>query len=114
MGAIGRVWVWLTLGLVACGGRVEEPTDGQEEARTEAGDPSGGGEPGQGSVSGAACAGTKPHPDYSLCYETQLPPCLSSSSPLLREKFPSHAGAISGGPWVGASSSCRMLCCYAP
>lgn len=108
-------WWLVVVGLVACGGRVEDPPvdpDGEAGAASEESGEGNGSA--QGGSSGPTCAGTQPHPDYTLCYETQYPPCLITSSPKLRDKFPSHTGAISRGPWVGASSSCHMLCCYAP
>jgi hypothetical protein len=111
-----KVGWWVAATLVACGGQVEdEDPEGQAGApQQQEAQPSGSGTGNGAGSGGPTCAGTKPHPDYPLCYETQYPPCLTTSSPKLPEKLSVQPGSISRGPWIGASSQCRMLCCYAP
>jgi hypothetical protein len=116
MNARGWSW-WLCVGLLACGGQVEEPSPEDIEGEQGAGSSSSSGGDGQSTgagSSGPSCAATQPHPDYPLCYQTQNPACLVPSSPQLADRLPAGPGPVSRGPWVGASSQCRMLCCYAP
>jgi len=112
----------LVLVLVACGGRVDDPVeqggDGGADPQGQGGDggsSSGSGDNGGktgGSAAGPSCAATPPHPDYPNCYSISYPPCLAPGTPELADKL--GGLSVSKGPWVGASSNCRMLCCYAP
>ena len=73
--------------------------------------PTNGSATGDGSGSGVTCAAASPHPDYPYCYKASYPPCMAAGDERLAEKL-SLTWQPKGGPWVGSSSDCRMLCCY--
>lgn len=115
-----RQVAWLVaLAMVACGGRVEDGSEdpsessGKEGASGSQGSGSEGGGNGDGSGSGVTCAAASPHPDYPYCYKASYPPCMAAGDERLAEKL-SLTWQPKGGPWVGSSSDCRMLCCYGP